>query len=178
MTSVGGVPMRSACSSPVCKALYERGVRMKMSADEKVLFKTRFSRRIFFRPIVLALLCLVLAIIIKVQTFEYHSYVSWAFVGIGGMTLLRPIIHYFSSQFVVTNKRVIVRHGFIARRSYDMLLKKIESVGVNQGLLERLFWGSGTLVITGTGGTKEDFPNVGAATTFQKHLNEMLHSEE
>ncbi len=149
---------------------------MRMSADEKVLYKTRFSKRIFFRPLVVAFCCVVAAVIVKLVTFDYHDYVSWAFVGLAGLTLARPMLAYFSSQFVVTNKRVIVRHGVLARRSYDMLLKKIESVGVNQGLSERWFWGSGTLVITGTGGTREQFPNVGGAMAFQAYLNDMLHA--
>jgi hypothetical protein len=57
-----------------------------------------------------------------------------------------------------------------------MILKKIESISVNQSLSDRLIWGSGTLVITGTGGTKEQFPNVGGAVAFQEHLNEALQS--
>ena len=48
-----------------------------------------------------------------------------------------------------------------------MILKKIESISVNQSLSDRFIWGSGTLIITGTGGTKEAFPNVGGAVAFQ-----------
>jgi hypothetical protein len=55
-----------------------------------------------------------------------------------------------------------------------MILQKIESISVNQTLADRFIWGSGTLVITGTGGTKEVFPHVGCAIAFQDHLNEAL----
>ena len=59
---------------------------------------------------------------------------------------------------------------------YQMLLDKVESIQVVQSLGDRLIWGSGTLIITGTGGTKEAFPNAGAAITFQKHLDEAIHA--
>ena len=63
------------------------------------------------------------------------------------------------------------------RTSYEMILKKIESISVNQTLADRFLWGSGTLVITGTGGTKEVFSDVGDAIAFQEHLNEALHTD-
>ena len=55
-----------------------------------------------------------------------------------------------------------------------MILQKIESISVNQSLADRFIWGSGTLIITGTGGTKEVFPHVGCAVAFQDHLNEAM----
>ena len=90
--------------------------------------------------------------------------------------LVSPLTKYFTSQFMVTNQRVIIRHGFLTRTSYEMILKKIESIAVNQSLSDRFLWGSGTLVITGTGGTKEEFPHVGDAVAFQEHLNKALQS--
>ena len=57
-----------------------------------------------------------------------------------------------------------------------MLLNKVESIQVEQTLTDRIIWGSGTLVITGTGGTKEAFPDVGGAIKFQRHLDEAIHS--
>ena len=93
------------------------------------------------------------------------------------LALVSPFTKYFLSKFVVTNQRVIIRHGLLARTTYEMILQKIESIAVNQSLADRFIWGSGTLVITGTGGTKEVFPNVGNAVAFQEHLNEALHSD-
>ena len=74
----------------------------------------------------------------------------------------------------MTNQRVIIRHGLLARTTYEMILQKIESISVNQSLADRFIWGSGTLIITGTGGTKEVFPHVGCAVAFQDHLNEAM----
>ena len=72
----------------------------------------------------------------------------------------------------------MIRHGFLARQSYEMLLNKVESIGVIQTLGDELIWGSGTLIITGTGGTKEAFPNAGGAIKFQRRflMNKQVHA--
>ena len=109
-------------------------------------------------------------------TVEYAHYLCGTFAALAALLLVAPFTKYFLSHFVITNQRIIIRHGFLTRTSYEMILEKIESISVNQTLSDRLIWGSGTLVITGTGGTKEEFPNVGGAVAFQEHLNEALHS--
>jgi uncharacterized membrane protein YdbT with pleckstrin-like domain len=58
-----------------------------------------------------------------------------------------------------SNKRVIAKTGFIRRRSLELLLTKIESLGVSQPIVGRIF-NYGTITVTGTGGTKEPFKNI------------------
>ena len=149
---------------------------METSADEKVIFATRFSKKIFTKPVLTACLFLVAAIVFRRIEWQYSNYGFWTFLLLVVFALLPPFSKYFLSQFVITNKRIVIRHGFIARQSYEMLLNKVESIQVDQSLADRLIWGSGTLIITGTGGTKEAFPNVGGAIKFQKHLDEAIHS--
>jgi uncharacterized membrane protein YdbT with pleckstrin-like domain len=150
---------------------------MSTSSDEKVMYATRFSKKIFAKPLMAALVFFVAAIVSKMVEWKYSNYGFWLFLLVTFLVLLPPFSKYFLSQFLITNKRIIIRHGLIARRSYEMLLSKVESIEVDQSLGDRLIWGSGTLIITGTGGTKEAFPDVGGAMKFQQHLNEMLHAE-
>ena len=60
-------------------------------------------------------------------------------------------LEYNTSEFAVTDKRVLVKVGVINRRSLELLLNKIEGIGVNQGLLGRAL-GYGTIFVNGTGG--------------------------
>jgi len=147
---------------------------MSLSSDEHVIYSTRLSKRIFVKPFVVSVLALVLAFIFTSIGGEYAHYFVWAFIAVAVLSLVSGFFKYFLSQFVVTSQRVIIRHGFLARTTYEMILQKIESISVNQTLADRFIWGSGTLVITGTGGTKEVFPHVGCAIAFQDHLNEAL----
>lgn len=59
---------------------------------------------------------------------------------------LRKLVWWLTSDFVVTSSRVIHREGFIAKRSMEIPLDKINDVRFEQGIFERMV-GAGTLVI-------------------------------
>jgi uncharacterized membrane protein YdbT with pleckstrin-like domain len=59
---------------------------------------------------------------------------------------LRKLLWWVTSQFVVTTSRVIHREGFIAKRSMEIPLDKINDVRFEQGIFERVM-GAGTLII-------------------------------
>jgi len=73
----------------------------------------------------------------------------------------------------VTDKRVIAKTGFLDRRSVDLLLSKVESIGVNQPIMWRMF-NYGTIVVVGTGGTEEGFPNIADPMDFRKCINTQI----
>jgi len=83
-----------------------------------------------------------------------------------------PLIEFSTSEFAITNKRVIIKVGLISRRTLEMNLNKIESVNVNQGILGRML-GYGTIVVIGTGGTKEPFAAISDPMTFRKKFQEL-----
>lgn len=95
-------------------------------------------------------------------------FVSWrSFLTLG----LLPLIDYRTSEFAVTNKRVIMKMGWISRRVLELNLHKIESVNVGQSLLGRLL-GYGTITVIGTGGTRETFDRIAHPFAFRKAFQE------
>lgn len=95
-------------------------------------------------------------------------FISWrSFVTLG----LLPLIDYRTSEFAVTNKRVIMKMGWISRRVLELNLHKIESVNVDQSLLGRLL-GYGTITVIGTGGTRETFERLAHPVAFRKAFQE------
>src|SRR5262245_46861682 len=78
-----------------------------------------------------------------------------------------------SAEFAVTNKRVILKVGFIQKKTAEMFLNKIESVGVEQSITGRVF-GYGTIIIRGTGGSLEPFDNVSAPLEFRRQVQEQI----
>jgi uncharacterized membrane protein YdbT with pleckstrin-like domain len=151
---------------------------MRMSADERLVFSSRFSKRIFLKPFIIS--CLIVAAVLALKAIdtapEHSPYYTWTTLILIVLTWIGRVSSYFLSHFIVTNKRIIIRHGLLSRQTYEMLLQKVESVRVSQSLMDRL-WGSGTLIVTGTGGSNEQFPNVGSAVEFQESLNELLHAD-
>jgi hypothetical protein len=49
------------------------------------------------------------------------------------------------------------------------MLGKVEGIGVEQGFIGRLL-GFGTITVTGTGGTKEPFPNIARPLEFRRQV--------
>lgn len=84
---------------------------------------------------------------------------------------LLPLVEYVTSEFAVTNKRVIMKIGWISRQVLELNLHKIESVNVDQSLLGRLL-GYGTITIIGTGGTRETFDRIAHPLAFRKAFQE------
>ena len=77
----------------------------------------------------------------------------------------------WADEFVITNNRVVVKTGIISRYTFEMNLNKIETVNVDQSIMGRIF-GFGTIIIVGTGGTKESFPNIAKPLEFRKKFQE------
>ena len=83
-----------------------------------------------------------------------------------------PIIALLTSEFAITNKRIIIKVGFISRRTLEMNLQKVESIVVDQSILGRVL-GYGTIMVIGTGGTKEPFHNIVSPLEFRKQYQQV-----
>lgn len=73
-----------------------------------------------------------------------------------------PVLRRYTTHFVVTDRRVLVREGIIARQGIDLPKSRIEGVGFAQTFAERLL-GCGTLTIETAGSEPlefEDLPDV------------------
>jgi uncharacterized membrane protein YdbT with pleckstrin-like domain len=86
---------------------------------------------------------------------------------------LQALIVLFTTEFAVTNRRVIAKIGFIRRHTLEMLLSKIESVSVRQNILGRLI-NFGTVTVTGTGGTRESFRAIVDPIGVRKNINQII----
>jgi len=85
------------------------------------------------------------------------------------------LVRYFTSEFAVTTKRVIVKVGLFHRHTLELVLAKVETVGVDQSIPGRLF-NYGTIIVTGTGGTQEPFKDIADPISFRKQVQFELSS--
>jgi uncharacterized membrane protein YdbT with pleckstrin-like domain len=89
------------------------------------------------------------------------------FLAIGVVLFAGAWIRQWSSEFAVTNKRVIIKVGFISRRTIEINMSKVESVEINQDIFARLL-NYGTITVIGTGGTKEPFALINDPLAFRR----------
>jgi uncharacterized membrane protein YdbT with pleckstrin-like domain len=121
-----------------------------------------------------ALLCGVSALLLLILSMDYRG--QFPLAGLGGLLLVVAAGLAFSrwviartSEFAVTNKRVIIKRGLVRRHTLELLLSKVESIGVDQGIAGRIF-GYGSIVVIGTGGTRETFDNISQPLEFRKQV--------
>lgn len=77
---------------------------------------------------------------------------------IGWLTVW-PFLRWLTTNFVVTNRRVMYRHGVLTRSGIDIPLARINSVEFRDKLLERMFR-TGTLIIESASQDPLEFRNI------------------
>ena len=137
-----------------------------LMADENVIYRAKLHWAVFLWPII----CFIVAIGFfssDIATLGYALLAISIFLGFGAL------IDYSTSEFGLTNKRVIMKVGFIRRTSLEILLTKIEGIQVNQGFIGRIL-GYGSIVVSGTGGSKDPFHKISAPMDFRKKVQEII----
>ena len=86
------------------------------------------------------------------------------------------LVRRSATEMAVTNKRVIVKSGLADRRTIELLLPRIESIAVEEPALGRLL-GYGTVIVRGTGGTPEVFPQIARPLEFREQVQRQIAGE-
>lgn len=76
-----------------------------------------------------------------------------------GWLTLRPFLAWYSTHFVITDRRVMYRQGVLTRSGIDIPLARINSVEFRHGVLDRMVR-SGTLVIESASQDPLEFDDV------------------
>ena len=63
-----------------------------------------------------------------------------------GWLTVRPFLAWLTTHFVITDRRVMYRHGLLTRAGIDIPLARINSVEFQHGLIDRMVR-TGTLII-------------------------------
>lgn len=106
----------------------------------------------------------------NVTEAQVASVIGWIGVGFAGLQMLRLagfIMHAMSHEYAVTSRRIIMKRGVIRRSSLELMLKELESVGIDQTIMGRLF-GYGTIHIRGTGGHGSAYRYLSQPMKFKK----------
>jgi membrane protein YdbS with pleckstrin-like domain len=144
----------------------------QLLAGECIVYRTRPHWILFGGPLVVALVGVALGVTLQLAAGDYW-YAGAALVGVALLLAVPPAIRYFSSDFAVTDKRVLARMGILHRQSLETLLSKIEGIGVEQNPWGRML-GYGSVTITGTGGTRESLPGIPRPLEFRRHVQSQI----
>lgn len=136
---------------------------------ESVIYRGRLHWAVFVWPVIWFIVALIFFFKGSDDTAPFGVL---AFI-IAIATGIASFINYKTSEFGITNKRVIVKTGVIRRNSLEVLLNKIEGIQVNQGIVGRIL-GFGSIIVGGTGGTKNPVHKISSPLEFRKKVQEEI----
>ncbi|MBA4376678.1 MAG: hypothetical protein C0401_10970, partial [Anaerolinea sp.] len=91
------------------------------------------------------------------------------------LLIIGAFVRLKTSEFAITNKRIIAKTGFIRRNAKEILLSRVESIGVDQNVLGRVM-SFGTIKITGTGGTQQIVKALTNPLVIRKRINQVVEN--
>jgi len=145
-------------------------VEDNLMPGEEVTYRAHLHWVIYLRAILIALLGLALTIAGSSRPdFSVLVYLGAAVLVVAAVVWFVQWVKSRTSEFAVTNKRVIIKVGLIRRDTLELLLNKVESIGVDQTVTGRI-GGYGSIVVVGTGGTRETFRNIARPLDFRKQV--------
>ncbi|KTD32497.1 PH domain-containing protein [Legionella israelensis] len=137
--------------------------------DRSVIYFARLNRVIFFWP-----LALLIAAIYLYYQFQTLREVSLFLGGFALLWIAMTWVTYYFSSLVIKKNQVILRTGLLVRKTIDIPLNKIESIDISQTIIGSIFR-YGTLVITGTGGTRHLINYLCKPLTCRRYIEQLMN---
>ena len=112
-------------------------VERHLLPDERVLYKTRVHWIVFVGPVTIVAVGLVVTWLLRaIERPAWSWMVGAAIAFVGLVWLLARVIEVQTSEFAVTTTRLILKVGLVWRYTTELLLSKVETIGVEQSLLK------------------------------------------
>ncbi|NNE74891.1 MAG: PH domain-containing protein [Acidimicrobiales bacterium] len=152
-----------------------------LSNDEEIVLDLRPHWWAILPAILVLTGAIVLGIIVLVV---FDGDWSWLRIPVGVLILVALVwfaqqyTKWTTTNFVVTNERVISRHGVVAKSGIEIPLDRINTVHFKQSLFERLI-GAGDLSIeSASEGGQQSFSNVRKPNLVQQEIYRMIEGFE
>ncbi len=111
--------------------------------------------------------------IVGILLIRLYSTIGYVIIIISVFNFFVAFITRWTTELVVTSKRVIHKTGLISRKTIELNHSKVESYYVEQSVLGRIF-DFGTIVIHGTGGGKNPIRDVDNPLMFRNKAMEII----
>ena len=156
-------------------------IQANLVRNEKIVYFTRMHWIIFAGPVVLFVAAIILSVYAPVL---FRGYFPFSRMPLGVLVVLiclaaavlfglGAFIQYVTSEYAVTDRRIMIKTGWIRRSSLEILLDKVEAIYVDQSILGRIL-NYGTIRVVGTGGTQDPFFYIPSPLVFRKRAEEQL----
>ena len=159
-------------------------VESNLIPGEQVLYKTGLHWIVLVGPTVVAAFFLLIGLPLFIGSFWEKTgqglqlgVTGFGMLAFAGLVVGLGYLARKATEMAVTNKRIVIKTGLLSRRTFELLLSKVESIGVEEGLMGRML-GYGSVVVRGTGGTPEPFKNVAHPLEFRRQVQQRVEERE
>ena len=137
-----------------------------LSDGEIVVTSFRQHWKLLIVPIAWFVLALIVIGLIEwvLPDGDAWDWVQWAaslaVIGAAIWFVVRPVVSWLTTRYVLTNERLITRRGLIAKSGIEIPLERITNVNFSQTAVERVL-GAGDLLVESAGTTGQSkFSNI------------------
>jgi uncharacterized membrane protein len=148
-------------------------VEENLIPGETLIYRTGVHWSVLFWPLLLVVIVVAGGIVCYFQNFLGKVETGTFLIAAALVYALYVIIKRNSTEIAVTDRRVIIKTGMASRRSLEVMLAKVESIGIEENVMGRML-GYGTVVIHGTGGTPEPFRKIAHPSEFRQRVQEQI----
>jgi uncharacterized membrane protein YdbT with pleckstrin-like domain len=162
-------------------------VEKHLIEGETIVYETRLHWIVLIGPVLLGLLFGLTGVgmlVLSGRTSADQSAAHQSLMAIGAAFFLvalifiaRGVLVRNATEMTVTNKRVFVKVGLAARRTIELLLSRVESIGVEESVMGRML-GYGTVIVHGTGGTPELFNMIAHPLEFRTQVQQQIERSQ
>lgn len=153
-----------------------------LAEDEQVVLHLHPHARVAVRPIAVLVLCLAVTIMAWVMLPANTGGLIGVCV-VGGVALVAgvargayPLLVWRSTHYVLTDERILLRDGVVARAVRDLPFNRINDYGARQSVLDRLC-GSGTLTVDSIGERSAVLTALPRVQEVQSTLYELIETD-
>ena len=104
----------------------------------------------------------------------YLLFLGWLIIGV--FLFISMYLEKWTTERALTNRRLILKRGFIRRKTEEISFNRVEEVNLSQSILQRIL-GSGDIKVTGTGAGEIMLKNIDDPLDVQKKVNELRNCE-
>jgi uncharacterized membrane protein YdbT with pleckstrin-like domain len=139
--------------------------------EEDVVYVARLHWILFFGPLSLLLGSLAVYYVFEYRSLQplmiFGALFAWAWGALVWVT-------YQFSSLTIKKKQLILRTGLLVRQTVDIPFTRIESIDIRQTILGSLLQ-YGSLVIVGTGGSRQYIHNLAKPLTCRRYIEQLMH---
>jgi len=149
-------------------------IEENLISGERLLYKAKLHWGAFVWPAInISLGFLIIILGFASDEALGLSCFGWIIMLSGLFLAARTGLSFISTEFGLTDRRIIAKTGIIRRDSLELMLSKVEGISVSQPIFGRLL-GYGTIQVSGSGGTKQKFPNIAEPMELRRRVNDQL----